>query len=196
MGFSNNQNIKLLVGLGNPSIRYANTRHNVGFMVADLLARRYKLNFRSRSNLALEAQLEDMYLIKPLTFMNASGKAVKAYVQKYALGLENVLIIHDDLDMPLGRLRFKKGGQAGGQRGVRDIIDCVGSDFLRLKLGISRPAEDIPVIDWVLSPFAETEVAVIEQVIIGAVEAIELLLTKNLATAMNRFNGLDFNQVL
>ena len=168
-------------------------RHNMGFIVADELAKRYKLGFKQQNNLALETNLDGIYIIKPLTFMNSSGKAVKAYAEANKLLCENILVIHDDLDMPLGRLRFKKGSRSGGQRGVQDIVNHLGVDFLRLKLGIDHPNKDQQVIDWVLSPFKKPEEALVEKVVLGAVEAIELLLKENLNIAMNRFNGLDFS---
>ena len=192
LSVNNNCDIKLIVGLGNPGKNYANTRHNMGFMVADELAKRYKLGFKQKNNLALEANLDGIYIIKPLTFMNSSGKAVKNYVDTNELLCENILIIHDDLDMPLGRLRFKKGSRSGGQRGVQNIVNYLGVNFLRLKLGVDHPDKNQQVIDWVLSPFKKSEEDLVDKVVIGAVEAIELLLTKNLTTAMNHFNGLDF----
>ncbi len=189
----NNKDIKLVVGLGNPGKHYANTRHNLGFMVVDELAKHYKLSFCQKNKLAVETRLELIYIIKPLTFMNSSGKAVNVYVKEQKLHPENILVIHDDLDMPLGRLRFKKGGRSGGQRGVESIINYIGSDFLHLKLGIGHPSENLLVIDWVLSPFKNTEEEVAKKVVTGAAKAIKLLLAKNLAAAMNRFNGIDFN---
>ena len=185
-------NIKLIVGLGNPGKKYVNTRHNMGFMVVDELAERYKLKFKQRNRLALETSLNGIHIIKPLTFMNSSGKAVKAYAEANKLLCKNILVIHDDLDIPLGRLRFKKGSRSGGQRGVQDIVNYLGVDFLRLKLGIDHPNKDQQVIDWVLRPFKKSEKDLVEKVVLGAVEAVELLLTENLTVAMNRFNGLDF----
>ncbi len=195
LSVSENCDVKLIVGLGNPGKKYINTRHNMGFMVVDELAKHYKLKFKQRNNLALETNLDGIHIIKPLTFMNSSGKAVKAYVEANRLLCKNILVIHDDLDMPLGRLRFKKGSRSGGQRGVQDIVNYLGVDFLRLKLGIDHPNEDQQVIDWVLSPFEKSEGALVEKVVLGAVEAIELLLTENLSVAMNHFNGLDFKLV-
>lgn len=188
----NPHNIKLIVGLGNPGQRYANTRHNLGFMVIDELVSRHHIYLHQKNDLALETQLNTCHIIKPLTFMNASGQAVKTYAETYKLNPENILVIHDDLDLPLGRLRFKRGGSgAGGQRGVQNIIDSLDSNFLRLKLGINHPPKDITVLDWVLTPFTKPEVVLVEKVIREATKAIELLLKEDLTLVMSRFNGSD-----
>jgi peptidyl-tRNA hydrolase, PTH1 family len=176
--------------LGNPGVRYATTRHNLGFMIADELARRNGLNFRS-GRLADETRLEQITLIKPLTFMNLSGQAVQAYQTKLSLKPEEILLIHDDLDLPFGRLRFKRGGGAGGQRGVQDTLQRIGANFLRLKVGIGRPPERWTVENWVLSKFSEDEQALLEKVISAGADAVESLLNHGLERTMNVFNALD-----
>lgn len=182
--------VKLIVGLGNPGVRYAYTRHNLGFMVLDEIARRNTLTFRS-SKLADETKLDQLTLIKPMTFMNLSGQAVQAYQTKLSLKPEEILLVHDDLDMPLGRLRFKHNGGAGGQRGVQDTIARIGANFLRLKIGISRPPELWTVENWVLSKFAEDEKDLLGKVISAGADALELLLRDGLEKAMNQINALD-----
>jgi peptidyl-tRNA hydrolase, PTH1 family len=182
--------LKLIVGLGNPGARFVNTRHNAGFLVLDELARRNSLTFRA-SKLADETKLGQLMLIKPTTFMNLSGQAVQAYQTKLGCKPEEILLIHDDLDMPLGRLRFKQNGGAGGQRGVQDTMARIGTNFLRLKLGISRPPELWTVENWVLSKFAESEKVLLDKVILAGAEAVEQLLQEGLEKAMNQTNALD-----
>lgn len=144
-----------------------------------------------KSRLALEAK-PDLTLIKPLTFMNLSGQAVQAYQTKLGLKPAEILVIHDDLDLPLGKLRLKTGGGgAGGQRGVRDIIARIGTDFLRLKVGIGRPPAGWRVENWVLSRFQEAELPLLERVIESAADACELVQQEGPDVAMNRFNRLD-----
>jgi peptidyl-tRNA hydrolase, PTH1 family len=187
--------IKLIVGLGNPGVRYAYTRHNLGFMVADELARRNALSFRS-SKLSEETKLGQVTLIKPTTFMNLSGQAVQAYQTKLGCKPEEILLVHDDLDMPLGRLRFKQTGGAGGQRGVQDTIAKIGTSFLRLKLGISRPPERWTVENWVLSKFADDEKTLLNRVIAAGADAVEGLLANGLEQTMNTVNALKLEENL
>ncbi len=182
--------IKLIVGLGNPGPRYRDTRHNAGFLVLDELAKRYTLSFR-KGKQAEEVRWGALRLIKPLTFMNASGSAVQSTMTKQGLVPEEVLVVHDDLDMPLGRLRFKTGGGAGGQRGVADIRNRIGADFHRLKVGISRPPEGWKVENWVLSRFREDERELLDEVVRQAADSVELMLSEGLNKATNRTNGLD-----
>jgi peptidyl-tRNA hydrolase, PTH1 family len=183
-------NIQLIVGLGNPGPAYSQTRHNAGFLVVDRLAARQGVSFK-KSRLALEAK-PDLTLIKPLTFMNLSGQAVQAYQTKLGLKPAEILVIHDDLDLPLGKLRLKAGGGgAGGQRGVRDIIARIGTDFVRLKVGIGRPPAGWRVENWVLSRFQEVELPLLERVIESAADACELVQQEGIDVAMNRFNRLN-----
>ncbi len=187
--------LKLIVGLGNPGVRYATTRHNLGFMVLDELARRNALTFRASKN-ADETKLNQITLIKPTTFMNLSGQAVQAYQTKLGCKPEEILLVHDDLDMPLGRLRFKQNGGAGGQRGVQDTIAKIGANFLRLKMGISRPPELWTVENWVLSKFPEDEKALLEKVISAGAAALESLLRDGLERTMNHVNALRLEEKL
>jgi PTH1 family peptidyl-tRNA hydrolase len=182
--------MRLIVGLGNPGVRYANTRHNAGFMVIDELARRWGLSFRA-SRTAEEAKHQHLTLIKPTTFMNLSGQAVQAYQTKLGIKPEEILLIHDDLDLPLGKLRIKHGGGgAGGQGGVRDTIDRIGPNFLRLKLGIGRPPKLWTVENWVLSKFAEDEKKRLDDVVQAGAKSVEMMLNESLEKAMNYTNGL------
>lgn len=182
--------VKLIVGLGNPGERYRQTRHNAGFLVLDELARRHDVKFRKVRE-AESCKFRDALLLKPITYMNASGRAVQAAMASSRARPEQVLLVHDDLDLPLGRLRFKRGGGAGGQRGVRDTISRIGPDFWRLKVGISRPPEGWQVENWVLSRFREEEQELVERVVTAAADSLEALLTSDYEAVMNRANGLD-----
>ncbi len=132
-----------------------------------------------------------LFLLKPLTYMNKSGEAVSRVAHFYRLSPEEILVVHDDIDMPLGRLKFVKDGGAGGHNGVRSVIALLGTkNFVRLKVGIGRPVDDMPVDAYVLSPFAQSERTIVERVIIKATEALSCFLTEGMDTAMNRFNGM------
>lgn len=176
-----------MVGLGNPGPAYAGTRHNAGFLVLDELARRQGLTLR-RGRLADEARWGQVTILKPQAYMNRSGLVVQAS----ATGLtpNQLLVVHDDLDLPLGRLRFKHGGGAGGQLGVADIAARLGPDFYRLKVGISRPPEGVTVDGWVLSRFRDDEEALLARVLECAAEALEAFVQEGFTAAANRFNGL------
>jgi peptidyl-tRNA hydrolase, PTH1 family len=184
---------RLIVGLGNPGVRYAHTRHNAGFMILDELARRNSLSFRG-GKVADEVKFGQVTLLKPMTFMNLSGQAVQAYQTKLSLKPEEILLVHDDLDLPLGRLRFKQNGGAGGQRGVQDTLQRIGANFLRLKIGIGRPPERWTVENWVLSKFSDDEKALLEKVISAGADAVESLLKDGLGRTMNSVNGLELAQ--
>lgn len=180
-----------MVGLGNPGPRYAGTRHNAGFLAVERLAERREAAF-ARQRQALVARAPgDLLLAKPTTFMNLSGAAVQALMTRHAIKPEQLLVVHDDLDLPLGRLRLRFGGGAGGQKGVRDIIERIGPGFARLKLGISRPPADWPAERWVLSRFDDAELDLLERVLEAAVEALEQVLREGLEAAQGWANGLD-----
>lgn len=182
--------MRILAGLGNPGPRYRGTRHNAGYLVLDELARRWEATFR-RARDADEARVRDLLLLKPRTFMNLSGRAVQAALTRAGLPPASLLVIHDDLDLPLGRLRLRRGGGAGGQRGVRDIIERLGPDFTRLKVGVSRPPEGWTAERWVLSRFAEDERRVLDAVVSAAAATVEILLDRGQEAAMNHVNGVD-----
>lgn len=185
-------NVRLIVGLGNPGPQYRETRHNAGFFVLDELARRHGLTFRA-GRLGDEAKWAGVTLLKPTTFMNLSGSAVQAALTRLRLTPADLLVVQDDLDLPLGRLRLRSGGSAGGQRGVADTIRRIGPDFTRLKVGISRPPAQWKVENWVLSRFAEAEKPLLQAVIDNATDAVELLLREGQEAAMQRYNGLDLS---
>jgi len=182
--------MRLIVGLGNPGPKYAGTRHNAGFLVVSRLAERRGLRFVSQRQ-ALVASGGGLLIAQPTTFMNLSGAAVQALMTRHAIRPEQLLVVHDDLDLPLGRLRFKHGGGAGGQRGVHDTIARIGPAFSRLKVGISRPPSDWAVERWVLSPFSAEERELVERVVDTASDAVERWLSDGIEAAQNWANGLD-----
>jgi PTH1 family peptidyl-tRNA hydrolase len=182
--------LKLIVGLGNPGARYAGTRHNAGFLVVDELARRWGAGFRAGRQ-ADAASAPGVVLLKPRTFMNLSGAAVQAQMARGRIAPGDLLVVHDDLDLPLGRLRLRRGGGAGGQRGVQDVIARIGPDFDRLKVGISRPPEGWTAEHWVLSRFRDDETELIERVVGHAADAIERVRDEGWAKAVTWTNALD-----
>ncbi len=185
-----------VAGLGNPGPKYSLTRHNVGFMVVDAVARAHGLEFSSSKFDAHVASGNILgrrvSLLKPQTYMNRSGRAVQPFLAYYRLLPSRLLVVHDDLDMEMGRLKFYRGGGGGGHNGIRSIIETLGTrEFPRLKVGIGRPPRGFPVDKYVLSSFPLDDMPLLEQVIAAAAEGVEIFLEKGLDTAMNRFNGLD-----
>ena len=168
----------LIVGLGNPGERYAKNRHNIGFMVVDRLIDR--LRPTSISKAAFKGELyksADILLLKPQTFMNLSGQSVVAVKNFYKIDNDNIIVIHDDLDLGLGALRFKRGGSSGGHNGLKSLDQYIGSDYVRVRFGIGRPANKEEVVKYVLSDFTPKELECIEPAIERAADA-SLELTK------------------
>jgi peptidyl-tRNA hydrolase, PTH1 family len=180
----------LIVGLGNPGTRYAGTRHNAGFLVVEELARRWGAGFRGQRQ-ADVARAAGALLLKPGTFMNLSGAAVQAAMARERVAPADLLLIHDDMDLPLGRLRLRLGGGAGGQRGVQDVIARIGPDFARLKIGVSRPPEGWAPEHWVLSRFREEERELLDRVVAHAADAVERLRADGWERAVAWTNTLD-----
>jgi PTH1 family peptidyl-tRNA hydrolase len=183
----------LLAGLGNPGSKYTGTRHNVGFMVLDYLAARHNLTFVDSKWQALQARTtlwqESVILFKPETFMNRSGTAVSSLVNYYKIKPGNVIIIHDDLDLELGRIRITSGGGDGGHKGIRSIINSLGTrEFPRLKFGIGRPTAPIPPEKYVLSKFDATELELIKLQLPLVEEGLQLLVGEGVTAAMNAVN--------
>jgi len=184
---------KLVVGLGNPGSKYEATRHNIGFEVVDRLARGGAGASFSRKfdgQLAeTEIDFHRVLLLKPETFMNLSGRSVRQALQFYKMELSDLLVVCDDLNLPLGKLRIRGGGSDGGQKGLRDISAQLGSDqYARLRIGIGEHGP-IDASDFVLSRFRPAERPVIDDALIGATQAVAVWVTQGLAAAMNRFNG-------
>jgi len=189
--------VKLIIGLGNPGREYSGTRHNIGFAVLGELARKHGINFdkrccHSRAGEGLIAD-QQVVLAKPQTYMNLSGDSVAALMRKYKVKLSDIMVIHDDLDMPLGKIRIRASGSAGGHNGLKSIIGSIGSmEFARLKIGIGRPEnagiERRDVIDHVLSDFDAVDRKIAEEAIARAAEAVEAIIEQGLETAMNQNN--------
>jgi PTH1 family peptidyl-tRNA hydrolase len=183
---------KLIVGLGNPGRKYTHNRHNVGFQCLDRLAQAHGLSFtqrRAKASLAL-GKIADVRVVlaKPLTYMNHSGQAVRPLVNFYKLSLEDILVIHDDLDLPLGTTRLRPEGGSGGHKGMRSIIEALGSQaFPRLRVGIGRPPGN-DAVSYVLSDFTADEQITLESVYERVVAAVELFLREGIETAMNAYN--------
>lgn len=184
--------MKAIVGLGNPGREYSGTRHNVGFQVIDILAKRMHLTVKNhyRQSLYTQGELEgkSVILVKPVTYMNNSGAAVKQVLEKWKLKPEDILIISDDVNLPLGKLRLREGGSAGGHNGLKSIIALLGTDdFPRLRIGVGSPGSDM--IEHVLGHFNNAERLEIHQAEERAVETIEAILRDGIEQAMNQFNG-------
>lgn len=183
----------LIVGLGNPGLQYVGTRHNVGFMLLDYLAQKSNVSFTESKWKALMAKTvmwnESVILLKPETFMNASGTAVAAVAQYYKVPTDNLIVIHDDLDIPLGRIKIVSGGGAGGHKGVCSSIELLGTkDFPRIKIGIGRPDPLIPPDKYVLARFGPDEHEMITQKMAVVVEGIKVLVQQGISAAMNAVN--------
>uniref|UniRef100_A0A7C6A0B0 Peptidyl-tRNA hydrolase n=2 Tax=Thermus tengchongensis TaxID=1214928 RepID=A0A7C6A0B0_9DEIN len=186
----------LVVGQGNPGERYARTRHNLGFMVLD----RMGLEFRKKGEALLaeaEVEGEKGLFLKPLTYYNLSGQAVAPLVRFYHIPPERLLVVHDEMDLPLGRLRFKAGGSAAGNRGVASIAEAFGTEaFHRLRLGIGKPPSRERGAEYVLSPFLPEEWPVVERVLEAAKEAVLCWVREGLPPCAGRFNGMNLSQGL
>ena len=185
----------MIVGLGNPGVRYEQTRHNVGCWCVDRLAEEWRADRERRRFRALvqEASMGAyrLVLVKPQTYMNDSGDAVGPAARWFKVPPNRLLVIHDDLDLPVGRVRFRQGGSSGGHRGVASIMEHLGSDgFLRLRIGIGRPPSD-EAVDYVLSRFSREEQAVVDRILGAASAMVRCVLEEGIAEAMNRYNGLD-----
>ncbi len=186
--------MKLVVGLGNPGRKYEETRHNVGFRVLETLADRFHaLGPRSKFNADYwEVQVggERLLLLRPLTFMNRSGGSVLPARDFYKIENEGILVVCDDMSLPLGRLRFRAKGSAGGQKGLHDVIQRLGTQEIpRLRVGIDAPPENWDAADFVLSKFRPNELATIETAIQVAADAVETWSKAGIEACMNRYNG-------
>jgi PTH1 family peptidyl-tRNA hydrolase len=168
------------------------TRHNIGFQVVDHLAKINHISIRTKRFKTLYGtgwiDSQEVVLAKPMTFMNRSGEAIKRAADFFHVGVEDLVIVHDDLDLPFARLRFKQRGGDGGQQGVRSIIERMGgNNFLRLKVGIGRPPQGMDPADYVLETFDKAEQSQLYQILSQAAESLRVMLLEGLETAMNRF---------
>lgn len=182
----------LIVGLGNPGKEYALTRHNIGFMVIDKLIRDFNLSLRGGFNgdyAVSDIFNKRVYFLKPQTYMNLSGDAVSAIANYFKIETDNILVVHDDIDMEFGKFKLKKGGSSGGHNGIRSIITCLGSeDFIRAKCGIGRPGRKSGR-NYVLSKFENDEMVLLSDFLRLAKDAIICYLKCGLKEAMNSFNN-------
>lgn len=181
----------IIAGLGNPGERYLRTRHNVGFLVIDALNRRVGGNFRRAVDYeAAPGSLggQRVLLMKPLTFMNLSGIAIERALGYYKVALTSLVVIHDDLDLDVGRMKIRLGGGSGGHRGIASIIEAVGSEFLRIKIGIGRPTSGSAE-GYVLGRFSAEEESIIGEKISRGADAVETIVTLGHARAMTLFNS-------
>ena len=170
--------VKVIVGLGNVGNNYKKTRHNVGFMVVDQLSKKHRIRVKDVKYKAAfgkgAIQDVDVLIIKPLTFMNLSGTAVKKFFKKYSVELEDLLVVHDDIDLALGKVKKKPGGGDAGHLGIRSISQSIGSrDFSRIRVGIGRPEDNSDISDWVLTSFSKEEKLLLKESIDIAIQKIE-----------------------
>jgi len=191
--------MKLIVGLGNPGQAYANNRHNLGFICLNHFARTQGIRFDKKQGQARTGSGEvagsKVVLAKPQTYMNLSGQSVSRLVKKFNIDLGDLLVIHDDLDLPLGKIRIRRGGSAGGHKGINSIIsELETQDFSRLKIGVGHPAvssteiSEADIISYVLNDFTPEETVVVTQAVPRVSEVILCLLTEGLTAAMNKYN--------
>lgn len=193
--------MKLVVGLGNPGMRYRFNRHNAGFLVVDQLALQHHISISQtifdahtgKGKIAGSAVL----LVQPQTFMNLSGIAVRKLADYYRIGLEDVIVVHDDLDLPFLTIRLKAGGGHGGHKGLISIIDHLGgTDFLRVRLGIGRPECKSMVEGYVLSPFSEEETTCLPRLLQIAGEAVADIISLGIQAAMERHHGKEYSTLI
>ncbi len=186
----------LVIGLGNPGIEYQRTRHNAGFAVLGILADRHSARFR-RSVLGPRAETAhvvlgavDVLLVRPLTYMNLSGEAVRPLVRKAGYTEQEILMVYDDMDIPFGRVRVRPGGSPAGHKGAGSVIAVVGTDRLpRIRIGIGRPHDGVDTADFVLAPVSGRDRPEWDRALERAADAVEVAVLEGVEAAMNRFNG-------
>ncbi len=198
--------MKAIFGLGNPGARYKGTRHNIGFEVLDELAHRANVGFESAPAEALVARIRggivgsarvspthsgDVLLAKPLTFMNASGQAIGELIRYFKIDVADMLVVVDEVQLPLGRLRARVRGSAGGHNGLKSVIAHLGTDFPRLRIGVGRGDSRRDLADHVLAKFDKDEAAEVARMTLRAADAADMFVTDGIAAVMNQFNGGD-----
>lgn len=183
--------MKLIVGLGNPGFEYENTRHNIGFMVLDNYLKENPAAWQKKFNglyQTLTIQGKKVYFLKPQTYMNLSGSSIQEFVHYFKINLADILVIHDDLDLKIGRFRLKTNSSAGGHNGIKSIINSLGTEnFARLKIGISK-IDNIDTKDYVLGKFKPDELTILENLYPTINALINDFLTNDLSTLMNKYN--------
>lgn len=183
----------LIVGLGNPGTQYDKTRHNIGFMAIDRLAQRHQLAVTTKKFKGLLGtgfiEEQPVVLLKPQTFMNLSGQSVQPAASFYEVGIDKILVIHDELDLHMGTLRLKVGGGHGGHNGLKDIINrCASKEFVRVRMGIGRPEPSHDVSSYVLGTFRKVDESLRDELIELSCDAIEMFLREGLVATQNRFH--------
>jgi PTH1 family peptidyl-tRNA hydrolase len=185
--------MKVVVGLGNPGAQYTGTRHNVGFDVVDRLAQLWQaekpqLKFQGQIQ-QVQADGHKVLLVKPLTFMNCSGQCVQPLLRFYQVEPVDVVVVCDDMNLPLGRLRWRAGGSSGGQKGLADILQKLGTEQVpRLRLGIGRPPDQMDPVNWVLARFRGDQQQQVQQSLDCSADSIRLWVSSGLTEVMNRYN--------
>ncbi|MGA2332631.1 MAG: aminoacyl-tRNA hydrolase [Syntrophales bacterium] len=192
--------MKLIIGLGNPGIKYQTTRHNSGFLAVDEIA--------AGQNIPVQLKGFDAYygkgrigdipilLVKPMTFMNISGSAVKKIVDYFKIDIQDMIVIHDDIDLPFGTIRLKAGGGHAGHKGLISIMDClVNPEFIRVRIGIGRPFDKLTVERYVLEQFAEDEMRLLPEIMRRVSDAVTMIATSGIQAAMNLYNEKPASQL-
>ena len=188
--------LKLIVGLGNPGTEYARTRHNAGFQFVDELARRHGALFRSEPRHRAEVARarigeSELWLLKPMSYMNHSGDPVRSVASFYKVPLESILVAYDELDFPAGVVRLRQGGGAAGHNGLRDVIAQLGDAFWRLRIGIGHPGDRTQVLDYVLGRPSPADAQLLRGALQAAADSVPVLLTEGAQIAMNRLHSRD-----
>lgn len=186
--------MKLIVGLGNPGKQYEHTRHNIGFDVIDALAKAWDAPLEQTKFKGMYATAHrsggKVMLLKPLTYMNLSGECVGPMMDYFDIDIEDVIVIYDDLDLEVGKLRLRQKGSAGGHNGIKSLIQHLGTqEFNRIRVGISRPPAGMKVADYVLAKFTKDEQSIVEDAVVKTRDAVERSLSKKFLDVMNEFNG-------
>jgi PTH1 family peptidyl-tRNA hydrolase len=190
--------LALVFGLGNPGSRYQNTRHNLGFRVVDQISAHFQaaMNKNKFDAVCCRTRIDgiDVILAKPMMFMNKSGTSVSRFADFYHVSTQDMLVIHDDIDLDFGRIKIKEKGGDGGHKGIRSIIDALGKDdFCRLRIGIGRPEAGMNPADYVLTPFYPVQRKLLESVIARARDAALTILCNGVKEGMNRFNQMTIS---
>ena len=191
--------MKIIAGLGNPGPEYRQTRHNIGFMATELFAAENGIALKKRGHQAFygvgSANGQEVMVLLPQTFMNRSGASISSACQSLDAGPADLIVVHDDIDLPFGTLRIKDGGGHGGHNGLRHICSVLGTgDYARVRIGVGRPPEGGDVAQYVLRPFSAAEQKNLDCILTNTVRALEVLLKQGVSEAMNAFNNRDISQ--
>ena len=186
--------MKIIAGLGNPGLQYAKTKHNVGFMLLDALAQHLGASPWKEAFTSLISEVridgEKIFLVKPQTYMNLSGESVQSVFQFYKVDMDHLIVVYDDIDLDIGKLRIRKKGSAGSHNGMKSIIKCLGSqDFPRVRVGVSRPDPNRDLADFVLSRVSKDQAEDMKSGLEKAVKTVEEIIRTDIDMAMNKYNG-------